>query len=122
MAFAAEMESLHPNVMAIYGKMSLGEEMNLISNLDCVVSMDSLVMHLAALTATPVVSVWGATHPSLGFMGYGCNLDNVIQLEMNCRPCSVYGQKRCKYGDYRCINNISPHLIAEKVSEIIDAN
>ena len=63
------MEALYPNVTALYGKIKLGDEMNLISNLDCVVSMDSLVMHLASLMATPTVSVWGATHPGLGFAG-----------------------------------------------------
>lgn len=57
--------------------------MNLISNLDCVVSMDSLVMHLASLMATPTVSVWGATHPGLGFLGYG------FDRKVSCRPISL---------------------------------
>lgn len=118
--FAHAMEALYPNVTAVAGKVKgLGEEMNLISNLDCVVSMDSLVMHLASLVATPVVSVWGATHPELGFLGYGCSADGILQEEIKCRPCSTYGNAKCKFGDYRCIHAITPQMIADKVEKLI---
>ena len=82
--FAQEMERMYPNVTAVYGKVRLAGEMDLISHLDCVVSMDSLVMHLASLVATPVVSVWGATHPGLGFLGYGCSAEHAVQADMAC--------------------------------------
>ncbi len=71
-AFAERMEREHPNVTALWGRVRFAGELDLIANLDCVVSMDSLAMHMASLVATPVVSVWGATHPALGFLGYGC--------------------------------------------------
>ncbi|MEG2240256.1 MAG: glycosyltransferase family 9 protein [Alistipes sp.] len=118
-AFAQEMERLYPNATALYGKVKLDGEIDLISHLDCVVSMDSLVMHLAALVATPVVSVWGATHPSLGFLGYGCGEAGVLQIDMPCRPCSVYGKQACKYGDYRCLREITPQMIADRVSQVL---
>ena len=53
------------------GRVRFAGELDLIANLDCVVSMDSLAMHMASLVATPV-GRWGATHPALGFLGYGC--------------------------------------------------
>ena len=92
---------------------------DLIANLDCVVSMDSLVMHLASLVATPVVSVWGATHPGLGFFGYGCDPRGIVQADMECRPCSVFGNKPCRYGDYRCLHAVTPAMIVERVEEIV---
>lgn len=92
--------------------------MDLIANLDCVVTMDSLVMHLASLVATPVVSVWGATHPGLGFLGYGVSPGNVLQADMACRPCSVFGNKPCRYGDYRCLKAVTPEMAARRVAEI----
>lgn len=119
-AFAKQMEDKYPNVMAIFGKLNLKQEIDLISHLDCVVTMDSLVMHLASLMATPVVSVWGATHPSLGYMGYGCDPKGVLQVDMECRPCSVYGKRACKHNDYRCIHRITPNMIAERVAEMLD--
>lgn len=118
-AFAEEMERTYPNVTALFGKVRFAGEMDLIANLDCVVAMDSLVMHLAALVATPVVSVWGATHPGLGFLGYGVAPEGVLQADMACRPCSVFGNKPCRYGDYRCLKAVTPEMIAERVEKIV---
>ena len=117
--FAQEMERTYSNVTALSGKVRFAGEMDLIANLDCVVSMDSLVMHLAALVATPVVSVWGATHPGLGFLGYGCPSDGILQADMACRPCSVFGNKPCRYGDYRCLHAITPAMILDRVEKIV---
>lgn len=119
--FAAEMERMLPNVTALNGKVDLGGELNLMSNLDCIVSMDSLAMHMASLVATPVVSVWGATHPALGFLGYGCPPEGVLQVDMPCRPCSVYGELKCSSGDYRCLRAITSQMIVDKVDEMLAA-
>lgn len=117
--FAEEMERRYPNVTALFGKVRFDGEIDLIANLDCVVSMDSLVMHLASLVATPVVSVWGATHPSLGFLGYGTSPAGILQPEMPCRPCSVFGNRPCHYGDFRCMREIAPEQIVERVGQLI---
>jgi len=119
-AFACEMEAAHPNVTALHGRMALADEMNLIAYIDCLVSMDSLAMHLAALVATPVISVWGATHPGLGFLGWGCDPRNILQADMPCRPCSVYGAKPCRFGDRRCLRAVTPQAIADKVEEVLN--
>ncbi len=47
----------------------LKQELVLMSHLHVMVSMDSGNMHLASLVNTPVVSIWGATHPYAGFHG-----------------------------------------------------
>ena len=118
-AFAEAMEKKYENVTALWRRLPFNEERDLISNLDCVITMDSLVMHLAALVATPTVSVWGATHPELGFTGYGSDSRGILQEEMPCRPCSVYGKKSCKTGDYKCIKAITPQRIIERVEEML---
>lgn len=117
--FAQQMERQYANVTALFGRVRFAGELDLIANLDCVVSMDSLVMHLASLVATPVVSVWGATHPGLGFMGYGCSPQGVVQADMACRPCSVFGNKPCRYGDYRCLLAATPAMIVDRVAQIV---
>ena len=98
---------------------TMKQELILMSHLDVMLSMDSANMHLASLTATPVVSVWGATHPYAGFMGWNQDLENVIQVPLECRPCSIYGQKPCMRGDYACLNNIAPETIVERINKIL---
>ena len=101
---------------------SLHQELILMSHLDAMISMDSSNMHLASLTGIPVVSVWGATHPYAGFMGWGQTTDNAIQIPLDCRPCSIFGNKPCLRGDYACLQNIAPESIVEKVESIINSN
>lgn len=90
-------------------------ELALVSHIDVMVSMDSANMHLASLVGTPVVSIWGATHPYCGFKGWRQSEDDMVQLPMTCRPCSVFGQKPCFRGDYLCLRGISPQSIVDRV-------
>ena len=99
---------------------SMYEELILMSHLNVMLSMDSANMHLASLTAIPVVSVWGATHPYAGFMGFNQSEEDAIQLDMPCRPCSIFGNKPCQRGDYACLNDIKPEIIVNKVTNIIN--
>ena len=104
----------YPNVENAAGRYSLHEELERMSRLRVMVSMDSANMHLASLAGIRVVSVWGATHPNAGFMGIGQNAQDCIQRELDCRPCSIYGNKKCKYGDYRCLE-IAPEEIVARI-------
>ena len=99
---------------------NMQQELILMSHLDVMLSMDSANMHLASLTATPVVSIWGATHPFGGFMGWNQSEENAIQQDFDCRPCSIFGNKKCRRGDLACLSCITPEQIAEKVEKVID--
>ena len=98
------------------------QELILMSHLNVMVSMDSANMHLASLTGIPVVSVWGATHPKAGFLGYNQDPENVIQIDLECRPCSIFGNKPCHRGDYACLQNIPPERIVERINSIFNNN
>ena len=98
---------------------NIQQELILMSHLNVMLSMDSANMHMASLVATPVISVWGATHPYAGFMGWGQNSENIVQVDLDCRPCSIYGQKPCKRGDYACMNTIKPETIVEKINSLL---
>lgn len=110
----------HPRLTFVAEEVSsLSEELRLMQQLDVMVSMDSANLHLASLVGTPAVSVWGATHPDAGFTGYGQSLDDVVQLDMPCRPCSIFGNKPCQYGDYRCLLQILPEHLLTKVEKYL---
>lgn len=104
----------HSNVQSFINKSDFRGELVLISHLELMVSMDSANMHIASLVNTPVISVWGATSPLAGFLGWKQNKEDCIELPLKCRPCSIFGNKPCRYGDYRCMN-IEPQIIANKI-------
>ena len=112
---AADWETQHQNIISIIGRINLEEELQLISHLDLMISMDSSGMHLASLKGIPVISLWGSTHPYAGFMGYGQSMSDAVQIELECRPCSIYGNIPCFRGDFACMNNLSPLVVIERV-------
>lgn len=109
----------YPSVISTVGKLNMSTELILMSHLDVMLSMDSANMHMASLVDIPVISIWGATHPYAGFMGWKQLPVNTIQLDMPCRPCSVYGESPCYRGDYACMNNIEPERVIKKIEGII---
>ena len=101
-------------------KLGFKTEMALMTQLKVVISMDSANMHIATLMGTPVISIWGATHPYTGFLGWGLSEDSVIERkDLTCRPCSVFGNKPCQFGDYRCME-ISPEEVITRVKDKIE--
>lgn len=110
----------YPNVVSLAARrLGFPVELSLASHLDVMVSMDSANMHLASLVTTPVVSIWGATHPYCGFKGWRQKEEDIIQLPMTCRPCSVFGNKPCYRGDYLCLRGISPQSIIARIEKHI---
>ena len=108
--------SKYEHVKPAKSQQGLKGELALMGQLDVMLSMDSANMHLASLVGTRVVSIWGGTHPYAGFLGWNQNPNDCVQLDLPCRPCSVYGNKPCKRGDYACMNGITPAQIVEKLS------
>ena len=92
------------------------------AQLDLMISMDSANMHLASLLGVPVVSVWGSTHPYAGFYGWGQSGENAVQVELYCRPCSVFGNRACYRGDLACLQSISPVVIYERAMQELNKN
>lgn len=109
----------YKQVESVAGLMPFPDELSLMNHLDVMLSMDSANMHLASLVNTPVVSVWGATHPYAGFYGYKQKPENAVQIDLSCRPCSIFGDKPCWRGDYACLTQISPQMIVEKIKSLL---
>ena len=111
--------SKYPNTEVVAGKHTMVEELELMRNLNVMISMDSANMHLASLEGTPVVSIWGATHPYAGYYGYRQNVNNAVQVDLPCRPCTIYGAKPCYKGNYECLQKITPMMVVQKVEDVL---
>jgi ADP-heptose:LPS heptosyltransferase len=85
------------NVINMAGKIKFQQELQLISNLDVMLSMDSGNAHIAAMLGVKVITLWGATHPYAGFSPFNQPLENALVSDRNLYPklpTSVYGNKK----------------------------
>lgn len=100
------------------------QELVLFQKLSMMLSMDSSNMHLAVLSGIPVISVWGATHPGIGFGAWMQDSKNAIQIpksELECRPCTIYGKGECRRGDFACMNRINSELVFDRINQLISS-
>ena len=94
-----QLQSNHKNVVVIAGKLTFEEELQLISNLDVMLSMDSGNAHIAAMLGVKVITLWGATHPYAGFKPFNQFMENCLvsdRTKYPLLPTSVYGNKIIK--------------------------
>jgi len=114
-----EWEAEIPCSLNVAGKISFAEELQLISNVRVMISMDSANMHLASIYGVPVVSTWGATHPFAGFYGWLQDENNIVQVDLYCRPCSVFGNIPCYRGDHACMHMITTLMLLQKTEKFL---
>ncbi|MBO7457785.1 MAG: glycosyltransferase family 9 protein [Paludibacteraceae bacterium] len=107
--------SVFPRTKSVAGQLKLGEELELMRHLDVMICMDSANQHLSSLVGLRAISVWCATHPMIGFMGWKQKESDIVQRhDLRCRPCTCHGTNHCRYGNYAC-----REIEAEKIIEYI---
>ncbi|GET23642.1 ADP-heptose:LPS heptosyltransferase [Prolixibacter denitrificans] len=109
------------HITLVAGQMNLSEEIALITRMDFMLSMDSSNMHIAALTGTKTISIWGATHPAFGFYALGQPEEYSLQTpadELACRPCSVFGNKPCIHETIKCMEMLTPNIVFRKMEQL----
>ena len=102
----------------VAGKLAFEAEIQLISNLDIMLSMDSGNSHIAAMLGVKVITLWGATHPYAGFKPFNqpdafCLTADRTQYPL--LPTSIYGNKKVKGYD-EVMRTILPSQVVEKIN------
>lgn len=109
-------ESLSPLIHTMAGRFTLKEELALMAHLDVMLSMDSANQHLASLTGTRVVSVWGSTTPACGFMGWNQKREDTVCAGIDCQPCAIGGSKVCQQGNLPCMKALAPDMLVSRLT------
>lgn len=108
----------YPGVYNTIGQGTVSDELDLMSHLDAMISMDSSGMHMASLVGTRCLSIWGATHPYAGFLGYGQSMEDCIQVEHPNRPSSVFGNKPCDCDGVEAIDLVTAEMVIKKIESL----
>jgi ADP-heptose:LPS heptosyltransferase len=88
------------------GKCNLNQSASIIQNAKIVYTHDTGMMHVAAALKKKVVSIWGNTVPEFGMYPYQTDFEVIENKDLNCRPCSKIGYKKCPLGHFKCMNDL----------------
>ena len=116
-----ELVKMVPGAEIVAGKLTLAEELDLISRLNFMIAMDSSNMHMAALAGIRVISIWGGTDPLTGFGAWGQPEEYSVKIpigELSCRPCTVFGKGECRRGDFACMKWLTPEIVFKKLIDL----
>ncbi|MDW5289017.1 glycosyltransferase family 9 protein [Formosa sp. PL04] len=111
----------YKNVINLAGQLNLNEELDIISNLDVMLSMDSGNGHLAAMLGKKVITIWGVTHPFAGFAPFNQPDDYTLTADRSKFPgipTSIYGNTFPE-GYEKAAGTITPETIIEKIKSVI---
>lgn len=109
------------SIVNLAGKLSLSDELDVISNLELMISMDSGNAHLAAMLGVKVLTIWGVTHPYAGFYPFHQDDNNAVLADRTKYPklpTSIYGNTFPK-GYETVFSTITPEIILKKVKTIL---
>lgn len=115
------LEKQFNNTVNLAGKLSLKEELDVISNLDVMLSMDSGNAHMAAMLGVKTVTLWGVTHPYAGFAPFNQPTDHALlsdRTQFPLIPTSVYGNKLPK-GYEEVMRSIAPETVVKKLLAVV---
>jgi lipopolysaccharide heptosyltransferase II len=100
------------------GAGSILETAGLVDKCDLLITNDTGVMHIGAARRVPVIAIFGSTVTELGFAPYKVKSE-IAGVELDCRPCTHIGRDSCPKGHFRCMRDIKPEDIIEKINLIL---
>ncbi|MBU3678638.1 MAG: glycosyltransferase family 9 protein [Candidatus Kapabacteria bacterium] len=106
-------------VRDLIGRTTLRQAAAVIASADCLVANDSAPVHLASLQNSGVVAIFGPTVPEFGFGPLGTRARVVQQCDLECRPCSAHGGRRCPLGTHACMMGIDVETVRNSVQSIL---
>jgi ADP-heptose:LPS heptosyltransferase len=110
-------ENTSGTVLNCCGKYNLNQSASFTRQAQLVVSNDTGLMHIAASFGKNIISLWGNTIPAFGMYPYVEKKKSVIMENNNldCRPCSKIGFKKCPKNHFKCMNDLKNQEISKSI-------
>lgn len=105
-------------VRNLWGETSLIDLIELIRGASAVVCNDSVALHIASATQTPVVVVFCSTSPRFGFGPWGTEARVLEKDGLFCKPCSRHGRRRCPNGTDACMTGVESAQVVQAVAQL----
>jgi lipopolysaccharide heptosyltransferase II len=102
---------------SLAGETDLATTVAIVDRAAVLVGNDSAPMHVACARDVPVVAVFCATTPALGYGPWGTRV-RVVQADLACRPCGRHGGMRCPRGTDDCMYLVEPAAVVDAVRAV----
>lgn len=104
------------DVPSLVGTTDLPTLAGVLSLASALLGNDSGPVHLANAVGTPVVAIFGPTHPKLGFYPLK---GRALTADLPCSPCSLHGEGPCRRGERMCMREVTPDDVLVTLEEFL---
>lgn len=111
-------EAVRARVIPVAGRTSLMQSAALLERSDLVLCNDTGLMHMASAFGKRLLVLFGSSVGEFGFLPWGTRFELFETPGLSCRPCSHIGRDRCPQGHFRCMNDIAPDRVADRIIEL----
>lgn len=84
-----------------------------------IVSNDSGLMHAASSSYVPMIVLFGSSVEHFGFAPYKREAVILQNESLKCRPCSHYGKEECPKKHFKCMLDLTPNIVFEKIKKAL---
>ena len=124
----------HPHLIDLRNKTLLDTAAQLIASSECMIGMDGGLIHLAALTPTPIVCGYSTVAPQHRYLHNRKVYEVTPDLTLECRHCQSHMGflpkhkfSTCLYGDSKCIGQLTAdkfiqgyNMVRQHKSKVVD--
>lgn len=107
------------NAYDLSNKNDLLKTAGLMRNCKLVVTNDSALMHVASAIKIPIVAIFGSSVKEFGFAPFNVKHEIMENKNLRCRPCSHVGRDACPKKHFKCMKEIKPEMVYDKINSLI---
>jgi len=116
----SELANLDRTYLNLQGETTLRESMAIITKSEIIIGADTGFIHAAEALGKDVVTILG---PTSSETGAGANRSASITIEnndVNCRPCSQNGKRKCYQKKQYCMTSINAEFVFEDMKGLLN--
>ena len=87
-----------------------------INEIDLMITNDTGLMHIAAARGKRIIALFGSTVSEFGFTPYKVDY-KILEVNLNCRPCTHIGRSNCPKKHFDCMNLIEEKSIYNAIKD-----
>lgn len=114
-----KIQSLFSPPLIIRGPiLNLDQLIYTIATQNIMLTNDSGPAHLSAALNIPLICLFGATHPSLGFAPLNPTT-RILFNPISCSPCTLHGSHTCPKKHFQCMLSLTPQLVLQQIHHLV---
>jgi heptosyltransferase-2 len=107
------------NAYNLCGSLASEDLVSLLNRCDIIIGGDTGPIHIAESLNKPLIMLAGSSVKEFGFYPQNNKAIVIENNNIKCRPCSHIGKSKCPKGHFKCMKDLYPETVWEKIKTLL---